>query len=94
MNRDESILTATVLTGVSFVTIGLVGSNSQTLQPACYFHDLFVWCLNSNPETVAVHETYWGLVALGAFLLAGCALVVIAGIRWPPRRRALSTSVA
>jgi hypothetical protein len=49
-------------------------------------HDLFVYCLQSNPQFITVHETYLGLVAFGAFLLVGCGLMVLAGLKWPPRR--------
>jgi hypothetical protein len=72
--------------GSLLLAVGLIGSDVRELQPVCYVHDLFVYCLQSNPQFITVHETYLGLVAFGAFLLVGCGLMVLAGLKWPPRR--------
>jgi hypothetical protein len=73
--------------GVVLVAVGLIGRDLQQPQPVCYQHDLFVYCLQSSLVIVIVHETYWGLVVFGAFLLVVCGLWVFAGLKWPPRRR-------
>lgn len=87
MNQSDWVLVAMSVAGLSLVIVGLIGVNLQEFRPVCYFHDSFTFCPNSNPVGVSVHETFWGLVALGAFLLVGCGLSVFAGLRWPPRKR-------
>lgn len=87
MNRSNWVLLATAVTGLSLVTVGLLGVDLEESRPVCYLNSPFIFCPRSLPDTVIVHETLWGLVALGAFLLVGCGLSVFAGLKWPPRKR-------
>ena len=87
VDREKWIVGLTGVIGFLLLAIGLIGRDVQELQPVCYIHDLFVYCLKSNPETITVHETYWGLIIFGTFLLVSCGLMVLAGLKWPPRRR-------
>jgi hypothetical protein len=84
---ERLIVGLVAVAGVVLVAVGLIGRDLQQPQPVCYQHDLFVYCLQSSPVIVIVHETYWGLVVFGAFLLVVCGLWVFAGLKWPPRRR-------
>ncbi len=77
----------TVFIGFLFIAVGMIGRDVQELQQVCYMHDKFLFCLQYKPEMITVHETYWGLIAFGAFLLAACGLWVVAGFWWPPRRK-------
>lgn len=86
IDREKRIVGLMAVVGSSLIAVGLIGSDFQQPQQVCYIHDLFVFCLQSTPEIVTVHETYWGLIGFGVFLLAVCGLWVFAGLRWPPRR--------